>query len=200
MQVNNFHSFLNFFRLFQIVPLENLTQFSYSGTRILTVKNTILLRTPLNLLIYFFSNGLLQIVTKPTRCTPNSATIIDHIITNHVSGIFETIIFISQLSDHFPVLSFISLSKTVSKPVNVQSRDFSELNISNFKNSLSTLGWVNVTEQQDPQLAFNNFSDTFSTLYNLHMPLKTKKFNRNFSNIEPWMTTGLLISRRKKLF
>ena len=146
-----------------------------------------------------FSNGLLQIVTKPTRCTPNSATIIDHIITNHVSGIFETIIFISQLSDHFPVLSFISLSKTVSKPANVQSRDFSELNISNLKNSLSTLGWVNVTEQQDPQLAFNNFSDTFSTFYNLHMPLKTKKFNRNFSKIEPWMTTGLLISRRKKI-
>ena len=31
------------------------------------------------------------------------------------------------------------------------------------------------------------------------MPLKTKKFNRNFSKIEPWMTTGLLISRRKKI-
>ena len=32
-----------------------------------------------------FSLGLLQIITKPTRCTPRSATLIDHIITNAIN-------------------------------------------------------------------------------------------------------------------
>jgi hypothetical protein len=37
-------------------------------------------RTYIDLL---FSLGLLQVITKPTRCKPNSATLIDHVCTNH---------------------------------------------------------------------------------------------------------------------
>ena len=54
-----------------------------------------------------FSHGLLQLVTKPTRCTPTSATLIDHVITNAVADSYETVILTSQLSDHFPVLHFL---------------------------------------------------------------------------------------------
>ena len=43
-----------------------------------------------------FSFGLLQIITKPTRCTPHSASIIDHIITNSNANEFSTTILISN--------------------------------------------------------------------------------------------------------
>ena len=42
-----------------------------------------------------FSRGLLQVVTKPTRCTLASATLIDHIISNVISKKFNTVILTS---------------------------------------------------------------------------------------------------------
>ncbi|MFN9955355.1 MAG: hypothetical protein ACK55I_19840, partial [bacterium] len=39
-----------------------------------------------------FSYGLLQVITKPTRCTDHSATIIDHIITNSQLTNYESCI------------------------------------------------------------------------------------------------------------
>ena len=90
-----------------------------------------------------FSHGMLQVVSKPTRCTDSSATLIDHVVTNSVSDKYDSI--------------------------------------------------------SDPQLALNNFSDTFTLLYDMHFPLTTKKFNKNFHKIEPWITSGLLTSRWKKI-
>jgi hypothetical protein len=61
------------------------------------------------------------------------------------------------------------------------------------------LSWNEVTAESDPQLALNKFYDDFNLLFNLYVPLSTKTFNRNFYKIEPWMTTGILNSRRTKL-
>jgi hypothetical protein len=51
-----------------------------------------------------FSFGLLQTVMKPTRYTWKSATIIDHVITNFQSNVYDTVILTSQLSDNFPIV------------------------------------------------------------------------------------------------
>ena len=48
-------------------------------------------------------------------------------------------------------------------------------------------------------MSFNNFTETFSSLHDIHLPIVTKKFNRNFHKIEPWITNGLLTSRRQKI-
>ena len=146
-----------------------------------------------------FSHGMLQVVSKPTRCTDSSATLIDHVVTNSVSDKYDSIILISQLSDHFPVLHFLECSKQLSSPKSIASRDFSDANLEKFRASLSALGWNDVTSLSDPQLALNNFSDTFTLLYDMHFPLTTKKFNKNFHKIEPWITSGLLTSRWKKI-
>ena len=50
-----------------------------------------------------FSYGLLQLVCKPTRCNDNSATLIDHALTNVKSPIYSISILTSRISDHFPV-------------------------------------------------------------------------------------------------
>jgi len=56
-----------------------------------------------------------------------------------------------------------------------------------------------VRDAEDAQQSYNIFSDIFLNFYDLHFPVKTRKFNRNFHKIEPWMTNGLLISRKNKL-
>ena len=95
---------------------------------------------------------MLQEVSKPTICTDSSATLIDHVVTNSVSDTYDSIILISQLSDHFPVLHFLECSKQLSSPKSIASREFSDANLEKFRASLSALGWNDVTSLSDPQL------------------------------------------------
>ena len=146
-----------------------------------------------------FSFGLLQTVTKPTRCTINSATLIDHAIVLPKPQPFESVILVSKVSDHFPVILFGN-SVAPKKPLKeVTSRDFSEANINKFKCATSSFNWNFVTDINDTQEAFSSFSNVFHNLYNLHFPLVTTKFNKNHHQIEKWMSKGILISRSTKL-
>jgi hypothetical protein len=40
---------------------------------------------------------------------------------------------------------------------------------------------------------------TFKLLYDLHIPVVTSRFNRNYNRISNFMTSGLLTSRRAKI-
>jgi hypothetical protein len=75
-----------------------------------------------------------------------------------------------------------------------------ENSISNFKNNLSNVNWTSVTDCNDPQAAYDLFSQTFVDLYNLYFPVREVRLNRNIHKIEKWYTTGLLVSRRRKLY
>jgi exonuclease III len=76
-----------------------------------------------------FSHGFLQIITHPTRCIGNSATLIDHVITNNIQSAYESCIIISRISDHYPVVSFINNPSKKLSPAFHQSRDFTPENI-----------------------------------------------------------------------
>jgi len=71
--------------------------------------------------------------------------------------------------------------------------------LDNFKETISNINWNFVGEQDGPQNAYNVFSDTFINLYELSFPVFHTRFNKNFHAIEPWMSKGLLISRKRKL-
>jgi Reverse transcriptase (RNA-dependent DNA polymerase) len=104
-----------------------------------------------------------------------------------------------MLSDHFPLIHFLSADEAKQNKSKIQTRDYSDRNISNFNNALSALSWTDVTQENNPQIAINKFYDTFHLFMDLCIPRVTKTFNRNFQKIEPWMTAGILNSRRTKL-
>jgi hypothetical protein len=56
-----------------------------------------------------------------------------------------------------------------------------------------------VLDSTETQVAYNYFSDTFMSLYDLYFPPTTKKLNPNFSKLEPWFSKGLQVSRKTKL-
>jgi hypothetical protein len=146
-----------------------------------------------------FLNGFLQIISKPTRCTRHSATLLDHILTNDVRSSYESCIIVNKLSDHFPVVTFCTKNKAI-KEQYVETRFINENSISAFKHELSQISWNDVIECQDTQLSFDLFLSNFLDLYNLFFPKTKVKLNRNIHKLEPWFTNGLLISRRKKLY
>ena len=70
---------------------------------LLNVENHEPSNTFLNLL---YANSFVPMITKPTRITKTSFTIIDNIFTNDLSSVDGTKygILFSDISDHFPIL------------------------------------------------------------------------------------------------
>ncbi len=59
-----------------------------------------------------FSFGCLQVITRPTRCNPTCATLIDHVISNSICANISSFIFTSLISDHFPIICHCNTKKT----------------------------------------------------------------------------------------
>jgi len=148
-----------------------------------------------------FSFGFLQLVTKPTRVSENSATLIDHILTNSLCEQFDSYILCHHISDHFPILHTLNLKKNKAKQLKLKTRNFSLANVNRFKCALQNYNWTHVTDIKNcPQEAYTNFECTLNSLIDTFFPLTSKNFNSNFHKIEPWMTVGILTSRRRKNF
>ena len=47
------------------------------------------------------SLGLMPIITKPTRITDHTATLIDHIYTNTLEKLIKSRLCLADISDHF---------------------------------------------------------------------------------------------------
>jgi hypothetical protein len=137
-------------------------------------------------------------VTKPTRCTLTSATLIDHVISTPKSSIFETALITNKISDHFPIIHFLDSLKHRPSHKTIVSRDFSAANCQRFKELLHGFSWNSIHECTDAQEAFSLFNNTFLSLYEANFPIVTSKFNRNIHYIEKWFSKGLLISRANK--
>jgi hypothetical protein len=126
-----------------------------------------------------YANGFIQSVTRPTRCTPSSATCIDHFFTNHTQNSYESIVVVSLLSDHFPVIFLKDLYKKHAKVNQTTFRDFSDVNMARFTNQLSTTDWRGVSLENDPTAAFNNFSNIFGAIHESFFFQKIRRFNKN---------------------
>ena len=70
-----------------------------------------------------YSNNLLPIITKPTRLTYHSATLIDHIYTNSTSKIVSGIVMV-DISDHLPVVCVTNIPVKKHNPIKYY-RDYS---------------------------------------------------------------------------
>jgi endonuclease/exonuclease/phosphatase (EEP) superfamily protein YafD len=146
-----------------------------------------------------FSYGLLQLVTNPTRITSHSASLIDHIVTNNLVQSCDTVVLMTRISDHFPVIHFRKGPSKNNCPKSYTGRNFSQNNMTLFGEALRNINWDLVTNSDSAQESYNYFSDTFLALYDIYFPNVTIKFNRNYHPLENWMSNGILISRREKI-
>jgi len=146
------------------------------------------------------SNGFLQLVTRATRIQGNHSSLIDHILTNASYSNNKVGTILSDLSDHF--INFIQMpfTKPKTKTKIVNKRCFSQQNVQNFKDSLSALNWMDkMIDKTEVDAAFDCFWKEYSDLFNLHFPVTKFKFNKNVHKVNSYMTSGLLISRKRKL-
>ena len=150
-----------------------------------------------------YSNNFFPIITKPTRITTKTATLIDHIFTNnfdfqyqHIQGILQT-----GISDHYPIFH---IAKNIEGSLEEQpyflKRNISQKTICDFSDKISQVDWTFITEVEDAQIAYSLFHKKLSELYNLCFPYK--KFNKKYNNRKPWLDLSLQesIKNKNKLF
>ena len=120
-----------------------------------------------------FSLGYIPLITKATRITPNSATLIDHIYTNKKQVAATSGILITDISDHFGTFSIIDMK--LKKEILYKcrfSRSFNQKNKDIFQNLLQSTDFSSVMELNCPNSAYNTFMKLYTNIFSTAFPLR----------------------------
>jgi hypothetical protein len=151
----------------------------------------------LDFLNMMYSFDIYPLITKPTRVSDSSATLIDNIFCNCITqcntknGIFYT-----DISDHFPVFVIDTSYTHKVKPKVISFRDYSEKNKMNFREAILSHNWTNLLNNNDSQSAFYDFHKQFKDMYDNNFPIRYKSIG--YTNKLPWLTAALKKSIKKK--
>ena len=157
-----------------------------------------------NLIDNAHNHGFVQLVSRPTRITEHSATLIDHVYTNNVDSTLSCNILTVDLSDHLAIHTKISLTNSSEQPrrntVNPNNsnnmdeiRLFNEANNEKFKNLITDETWSEISDEMDAQTAFTKFEDIYLKHYNAAYPPKSQRIRRKNERVnpKPWILPWL---------
>jgi len=124
-----------------------------------------------------------QLVNRPTRVTPTSSTIIDHVYTNHPCNITDINVPVLSLSDHYPVCFTRKANaktklKQGSSHHKISYRALANFDETNFLEELKVQPWSDIERHNDPDDGLNLFIKLFSNVLNSHAPIKQKRVKR----------------------
>ena len=146
-----------------------------------------------------YDNGLIPTITRPTRITTSSATLIDNIIMDYGignrcnSGILE-----DNTSDHLPCFAIIpDINPCRKELIKVTSRDIRKKNMEALKNKLADDHLLSTLQNGTLDDNFNSFHQELLRLIDHFLPKKTRTIAKGALRRESWVTPGLLISIRK---
>ena len=146
-----------------------------------------------------FSNFILPLITRPTRITNATATLLDNIITNQFNQPVQSGLLYCDITDHLPVFQITSLNhscKSERVDSDVFVRCLSKGNIDAFKNDISLYRFDNIYNMENLNEAYTYFESVLCGLYEKHFPLRKRR--RRERKLQPWMTDDILQSVKHK--
>ena len=163
--------------------------------------------------------NMVPCITKPTRITKSSATLIDNIFVplNLVPNVSSYII-IEDMSDHLPIVMKLGGVQLAEKDkIVIESHDLRPKNVQSLKETINNYNWdqflsnVIPCNDQDgnviPQNAlvndmFDRFHSKMLYMINEHVPFRTHTISPRKFRREPWLMNGLYtsITKSKKLY
>ena len=104
------------------------------------------------------SLGLVPTITRPTRITRSTATLIDNIFISQTwLENFECGILVDDMSDHLPsIVSIKGLKTNKKEPIRITSRDTRTKNVRVLKDSLNQIDWSDIIEDNSPNKSMTN--------------------------------------------
>ena len=143
-------------------------------------------------------------ITRPTRITKSTATLIDNIIiSQNLCSLYESNILIDDISDHLPSVCIIKNAKVFrKKSITIKSRDTRKRNMDALKKSLESTDWSGLS-------TLTNVNDKAELLHNKliekidqFVPFRTHTIKYKNLRRERWLSAGILhsIKHSKKLY
>ena len=146
-------------------------------------------------------NQLFPTITKPTRITETTATLLDNLIVSlALTQNYESVILVDDISDHLPCILILKERKfEQKKAIKVTTRSVTDNDIATIKEYISNIPWDSVLNSDNVDENFNRFHKILrdsieenTTIKNITIPYKQRLK-------EPWMTTGIKKAITKKL-
>ena len=151
----------------------------------MTYKFVVIMTPPiLSVLSNLLAEGHLPLVTKPTRITATSHTLLDQITSFASNNIPEVNILVSSISDHFPTVSVNFMDILSSRPSKqIFRRKFSKSSDDKFIKSLNDMDWSPLYNEKCPRAAFNILHENLNSSFDAAFPLiSCKKIDVMFPN------------------
>ena len=145
-----------------------------------------------------YSRGFYPLISKPSRITRTSATLIDNIFINNLESNIKSGLIINNISDHLPVFVTYNCQIKSKKEENryryVRLR--TDESINKLRNDLLYEEW-NGVYSEEVNGAYECFVERFLSHYDKNCPIIQCK-NRSSYNKKPWITKGLQNACKKK--
>ena len=141
------------------------------------------------------SLGMAELVSRPTRITDHSATLIDHAYTNSIDNTLSCNIVTLDISDHLaihlktiitksiPLNERISRSKLEKGPD--KGRVFNDANHAAFYNLIDSETWDDIDPDLSAQDQYDKFDVIISKHYNSAFPIKLNTNRRKNERVDP---------------
>ena len=145
-----------------------------------------------------YSHSFFPCITKPTRVSKTSCTLIDNIFSNDYSEATTSVsgILYTDVSDHFPVY-YIDFSVSVNVNESTYTkRIFSSTNMDRFASAMRNKNWEHLMNENDAQSAYSMFYNELNDAYDTFFPRKTFKYG--YRTRKPWLTEGMKQSIKTK--
>ena len=142
-----------------------------------------------------------QIINESTRVTPNSSTVLDHIVTNSTDKIKEKGVIPSGFSDHFMVFCSRGVVAGDGRlpPIVKRVRSLKNYTRELLVQSLQSIDWLSVLTSTDVSFCLDEFCRLFMSAVDGVAPLRDVRVRQKS---EPWVNAHILagIKERDRVF
>ena len=150
-----------------------------------------------------YDRDLFPVITKPTRITHTSATLIDNIFLDSLlTGNITNKIIIDDISDHLPAVTILEgINLSPKRKIEITSRDTRPKQLTALKVDLADkLSSLKLQGNVDTQ--FEIVHSTILDSLDKHCPIRNRFVQTGKIRREPWLTSGLVISinKQRKLY
>ena len=136
---------------------------------------------------------LLPTVTKPTRVTHSTATLIDNVfLSENLTRSYKTILLTDDISDHVSVVTSLQNRRVgkKTKRLKIETRDVNPSIVQLINKDLMETDW-DFLHPLDTNTAFNMFHNNLQRCIDKHAPIKTFYVSQKKRIRDPWITSGM---------
>ena len=140
--------------------------------------------------------GFMPLITKATRITDHTSTLIDHIYTNMPGKTITAGICLADVSDHLPI--FCTIANKLSTSTEIKYfRDYSKFDNEAFLNSLASIDFRSLVTC-DVNASMNRVTQILQQISDEHAPVRRASRQKRKQLNKPWISNAILTCIKKK--